>query len=71
MAVIVLIPREYCCRFAFKLRANSLLCSTFQFSWFIFSFFEVDFSYIRFFAEVFTYQSSFQLHVKDHHSSGA
>lgn len=34
-------------------------------------FFEVDFSYIRSFAGVFTYQSPFQLHVKDQHSSGA
>lgn len=70
MAVIVLILREYSCGVASKLGANSLSRYTFQFSFFLF-FFEVDFSYIRFFAEVFTYQSPFQFHVKDQHSSGA
>lgn len=58
MVVDKLILREYCCGVA----PHS--------SW-VFSFFGVDFSYIRLLAEVFTYQSPFQLRVKDQHSSGA
>lgn len=53
-----LILREYCCGVA-------------PHSTFGFFFFEVDFSYIRLLADVFTYQSPFQLRVKDQHSCGA
>lgn len=58
MVVDKLILREYCCGVA-------------PHSGFVFFFFEVGFSYIRLLAKVFTYQSPFQLRVKDQHSSGA